>query len=265
MLEPASSIAQAVQGVELVQECVLETLPDKRGTFEELDRCTGGATILASSSSAIPASAFSGALAGRGRCLVAHPANPPYLIPIVEVVPAPWTAPEVVGRATEMYRSVGQEPIVVKRELHGFILNRLQGALLNEAFRLVEEGYADTEAIDKTVAFGLGLRWSFMGPFETIDLNAPGGIADYAQRYGDLYFEMTQHEAPAHRWSDDLIRRVESERRKALPEAGLNERSAWRDKRLMLLAAHKAQAVRSVHDPAPPRTDESGGSERAAR
>ena len=173
-LEPASSLADATRDAELVQECVFETLPVKRALFEELDRVAPVDSILASSSSAIVASAFSRELTGRGRCLVGHPANPPYLMPIVEVAPSEWTSPGVVQRANEIYRQAGQEPIVVERELHGFILNRLQGALLNEAFRLVEEGYADTEAIDKTVAFGLGLRWSFMGPFETIDLNATG-------------------------------------------------------------------------------------------
>jgi len=248
-LKPASSIAEATDSVELVQECVLETLPVKRALFEELDRSTPSNTILASSSSAIPASAFTDTLPGRHRCLVAHPANPPYLIPIVEVVPAQWTLPDVVQRATAVYRSAGQEPIVVQRELHGFILNRLQGALLSEAFRLVEDGYADTEAIDKTVAFGLGLRWAFMGPFETIDLNAPGGIADYAERYGGLYYEMAQQQAQPRPWSDELIRRVESERRHVLPEARLKDRAAWRDRRLMLLAAHKVEAARSVDEP----------------
>jgi L-gulonate 3-dehydrogenase len=247
-LMPAASIAEATQAVELVQECALETLAVKRALFEELDRSTSGDAILASSSSAIPASAFTDGLPGRARCLVAHPANPPYLIPIVEVVPAPWTLPDVVERATAMYRSAGQEPIVVRRELHGFILNRLQGALLNEAFRLVEDGYADTESIDKTVAFGLGLRWAFMGPFETIDLNAPGGIADYADRYGGLYYEMAQQQARPRPWSRELIHRVESERRSVLPETGLKERTAWRDKRLMLLAAHKAAAAESTDE-----------------
>jgi L-gulonate 3-dehydrogenase len=94
------------------------------------------------------------------------------------------------------------------------------------------------------------LRWAFMGPFETIDLNAPGGIADYAARYADLYFEMTQHESPKHKWSAELIGRVESERRGVLPADRLAERTAWRDRRLMLLAAHKARAERSVEEPA---------------
>ncbi len=244
-IEAAVSLAAATEGVELVQECVLETVPAKSAIFEELDRNAPRDAVLASSSSAIPASAFTAALAGRERCLVAHPANPPYLIPIVEIVPAPWTAPAVVERATAFYTSVGQEPIVVRREIHGFILNRLQGALLNEAFRLIEDGYADTEAIDKTIKFGLGLRWSFMGPFETIDLNAPGGVADYAARYAQLYYEMAQQQASPRRWTPELIARIEAERRGVLPESQLKEHATWRDHRLMGLAAHKAEAERS--------------------
>jgi L-gulonate 3-dehydrogenase len=247
-LLPASSIPEATQDVEFVQECVRETVDAKRDIFATLDRTTPRTSIIASSSSAIVASAFTETLSGRDRCLVAHPANPPYLIPLVEIVPAPWTSPEIVERAVAIYTAAGQEPIVVRRELHGFILNRLQGALLSEAFRLVEDGYADTADIDKTIAFGLGLRWSFMGPFETIDLNAPGGIADYAQRYGSLYHEIAKQAEPRP-WSDALVRQVEAERRSVLPAAELARRSAWRDQRLMLLAAHKAHVAKDA-DPA---------------
>src|SRR4029077_2937412 len=90
-----------------------------------------------------------------------------------------------IERGLAVMTEVGQVPIVVKREIDGFILNRLQGALLNEAMRLVAEGYVSPEDVDKTVAHGLGLRWSFMGPFATIELNAPGGIPDYCRRYGE--------------------------------------------------------------------------------
>ena len=83
-----------------------------------------------------------------------------------------------------IYESVGQVPIVVRREIDGFILNRLQAVLLSEAFRLAGDGYVSPEDLDKTLKDGLGLRWSFMGPFETIELNAPAGIPDYCERYG---------------------------------------------------------------------------------
>ena len=94
-------------------------------------------------------------------------------------------------RAREtIYREIGQVPVTVNREINGFVLNRLQGALLAEAFRLVGEGYVSAEDLDHTVKDGLGLRWSFLGPFETIELNAPGGIPDYCARYTGFYKEL---------------------------------------------------------------------------
>ena len=125
--------------------------------------------------------------------------NPPHLVPIVELVGAPWTAPETIARAKEVYESIKQVPIVVRREIEGFILNRLQGALLAEAFRLVGEGYVSPQDLDKTIKDGLGLRWSFMGPFATIELNAPGGIADYCARYTGFYKRLQSKPADVER------------------------------------------------------------------
>jgi 3-hydroxyacyl-CoA dehydrogenase len=134
---------------------------------------------------------------------------------------------------------VGQAAIVVRKEVDGFVLNRLQGALLNEAWALLDEGVASAADIDLTVSHGLGYRWSFMGPFETIDLNAPGGIADYARRLGPLYHAIAQARRDPAPWSEALIARAEAERREKLPAARLAERSTWRDRNLMALVAHK--------------------------
>ena len=176
--------------------------------FAALDRHAPAAAVLASSTSAIPASRFTEALAGRARCLVAHPVNPPHLVPVVELCGAPWTAPATIERALAVFTEIGQVPIVVRRELDGFILNRLQGALLSEAMRLVGEGYVSPEDLDKTVRDGLGLRWSFMGPLATIELNAPGGVADYCARYGGFYRRLAA-EPPAPRvWDGDNAARV---------------------------------------------------------
>ena len=110
-----------------------------------------------------------------------------------------------------------------------------------EACRLVESGLSTVEDVDLTVSQGLGLRWAFMGPFETIDLNAPGGIADYARRLGALYHGIAA-ETETHRpWDESLIAAVEAQRRDILPQAALAERSAWRDRRLMALAVHKRE------------------------
>ena len=172
-----------------------------------------------------------------------HPINPPYLVPAAEIVPAPWTDPAVVERAAALLRAAGHAPIMMKREIDGFVMNRLQGALLEEAFRLVAEGYASAEDVDVGIRDGLALRWSFMGPFETIDLNAPAGVRDYAQRYQGMYrdiFPSTQWRAD---WSGPVMDAIEAERRARLPAGKLAERHAWRDRRLMALAAHKKKAA----------------------
>jgi 3-hydroxyacyl-CoA dehydrogenase len=194
---------------------------------------------VGSSSSGIPASAFTEDCRNRGNFLVAHPVNPPYLVPVVELVPSPWTAPQTVERVDSLMSGAGQVPVRVHGEVEGFILNRLQGALLREAWALFEEGYASAADIDRTVSHGLGLRWSFMGPFETIDLNAPGGVRDYAERLGDLYLSIAKSRTEPKAWDDDLIKRVEEERRDTLPLQDLPSRCSWRDRRLMALAAHK--------------------------
>ena len=237
-IRPSATLADAVRDARYVQENIAENLALKQALFKEVDRIAAPDAILASSTSTIPASQWSEGLAGCARCIVAHPVNPPHLVPLVELSPAPWTAPETVARAKALLEAAGQVPIVVRSEIQGFIMNRLQGALLAEAFRLYADGYASLEDIDKSVRDGLGLRWSFMGPFETIDLNAPGGVADYCARYGVPYYEMAQSQRPR-RWEEALVRRVEAERRGDLPGQDLAARAAWRDRRLMQLIAHK--------------------------
>ena len=235
----ARSLEAALEGAPYAQESVLERTDVKHALFSEIDRVIGPDTLVGSSSSGIPASAFTAHIACRDRCLIAHPVNPPYLIPVVELVPAPWTAPETVRSVRAFMERVGQEPVEMSREIDGFILNRLQGVLLMEAWRLVEEGYATAADIDRTVSSGLGLRWSFMGPFETIDLNAPGGVADYAQRLGLLYSGIAASRHDHRSWDAELIAEVERQRRLELPADRLGERGAWRDRRLMALARHK--------------------------
>jgi L-gulonate 3-dehydrogenase len=237
----ASSYEEALEGASHVQENTPEDLETKRRVFAELDRAAEPDAVLASSTSAILPSLFTETLRGRARCLVAHPINPPYLIPAVEIVPAPWTGADVVERTAALFAAAGHAPIVVKREIDGFIVNRLQGALLEEAFRLVADGFASTEDVDVALRDGLGLRWSFMGPFETIDLNAPGGVRDYAARYQHIYARIFPSGARAD-WSGPAMEGIEAERRARLPANKLDERAVWRDRRLMALAAHKKRA-----------------------
>jgi L-gulonate 3-dehydrogenase len=245
-IQVATTLESALEGTVHVQENTPENVEVKRAVFAKLDAAAPPDAVLASSTSAILPSAFTENLEGRARCLVIHPINPPYLIPAAEIVPAPWTDPAIVERAASFLRAAGHAPIVMKRELDGFVMNRLQGALLEEAFRLVEQGYAGVEDVDVGIREGLALRWSFMGPFETIDLNAPAGIRDYSDRYQGIYsgiFPSTQWRVD---WSGPVMEKVESERRERLAADRLSERQAWRDRRLIALAAHKRWADKNI-------------------
>jgi 3-hydroxyacyl-CoA dehydrogenase len=234
-------LKSALSGVAYVQESVFERVGVKREIFLAIDRVIDPSTLVGSSSSGIPASEYTADCACRARCLVAHPVNPPHVVPAVELVPAPWTAAETVAAVRALMEDVGQAPVELTREIEGFLLNRLQAVLLMEAWRLVEGGYATAEDVDRTISEGLGLRWSFMGPFETIDLNAPGGVADYARRLGPLYQRIAASSSEHRVWDESLIAEVEKQRRRQLPAMQLPERSAWRDRRLMALALHKRQ------------------------
>lgn len=232
------SISGVLENAFYVQESVFETVPAKTEVSLEIDRAMSSHAIVGSSSSGIPASQFTESCRNRSRFLIAHPVNPPHLVPVVEIVPAPWTDPEAVERVAALMRDVGQAPVRLSREIDGFVLNRLQGVLLNEAWALYQDGIASLEDIDATISHGLGLRWSFMGPFETIDLNAPGGIEDYAHRLRGLYAGMVRNPAPVP-WPDDVVRKATNERRAVLAAEDLARRRAWRDAVLARLAVFK--------------------------
>jgi 3-hydroxyacyl-CoA dehydrogenase len=245
-VRPMPTLAAALAGAMHVQESTPEDLALKSAVFADLDAAAEPGAVIASSSSALLPSAFTGSLPGRARCLVAHPINPPYLVRAVEVVPAPWTDPASVARTAALLRGCGMAPIVMARELDGFVMNRLQGALLEEAFRLVADGYASIEDIDVGLREGLALRWSFMGPFETIDLNAPGGVRDYAARYQQIYERLFPSMQRRVDWSGPVMDRIEAARRARLPAEALAARHMWRDRHLIALAAHKRRAVSEI-------------------
>jgi 3-hydroxyacyl-CoA dehydrogenase len=238
-LKVTASLQDAVAGAELVQESGPERLEVKRELFARLDVAAAPATILATSSSFIVTSRFAEGLEGRHRCLVAHPVNPPHVVPIVELSGAPFTAPETIAKARAIYDSVGQVPIVVKKEIDGFILNRMQAVLLSEAMRLVGEGFVSAEDLDKTIRDGLGLRWAFMGPFETIELNAPGGIPDYCARYGDTLYRTSAEPVKPQVWGKENVARAAESWGPGLGPDAILTKQRWRDDRIAALVAHR--------------------------
>ena len=238
-----SSLEEALIDVDYVQESAPERLQIKRELYKLFDTLAPANVVIGSSTSGLPASAFTEGLVHASRCLVVHPINPPHLIPLVEIVPAPWTAPEAVAAAAAIMRKVGQAPILLSREINGFVVNRLQSAMLAEAFRLVEDGICDSADVDRAVADGLGLRWFFMGPFETIDLNAQAGIAEYCKNLGPMYHGLAQEQADPRDWSPALVKTIEDQRRLITPAEGLADRRSWRDRCLAILVAAKRQML----------------------
>ena len=229
------TIEDLCSNVEYIQESAPEILSVKQELFAKLDNLAPDEVVIGSSSSAMPISSITQNLKGQHRCIIAHPANPPHLIPCVEICPGENTSNKTIEKTKEIFIASGASIVNVKKEIDGFILNRLQGALLNEAMRLYSDGYASSDEIDATIRDGLGLRWAFMGPFETIDLNAPGGIKDYISRYGPMYIEMAKNQTKIPDWSEEAGKKLEIERRKILGHDELENRAKKRNQLLKSL------------------------------
>lgn len=231
----ASSMEEALDGAIYVQESVAEQVDVKAAVYADMDSIVGSDAILASSSSALSASSFTENLAGRNRCLIAHPTNPPHLVPLVELSAAPWTDEDAMATATKLMRAVDQVPVRINEEVPGFVLNRLQAAVINEGMSLVGRGVISAADLDRVMKHGLGLRWSFMGPFETMDLNSDGGFAGYIGRFKDTFRALGDDLRVAEPWTERAIKAVEDYRRDEVPLSQIRARQRWRDENLIAL------------------------------
>jgi 3-hydroxyacyl-CoA dehydrogenase len=194
-------LGAAVAAADYVQECVPEQIALKQEVFKALDELAGAGAILASSASALPPDEIFAAVspAGRARCLVVHPTNPPHVVPLVELVGGSATPPELVEEVRSFLAEVGQTPIVVRKPVYGFVLNRIQLALFREAVHLAREGVASVADIDRAVSEGLGLRWALLGPYGVEATNADG-VRDDLEKFGDytaaVWRELSVSNAP---------------------------------------------------------------------
>lgn len=242
LISGCSNLQEAVEGAMHIQECVPENLELKKKIFAQLDRIIDDRVVLSSSSSCLlPSKLFSG-LAHVKQCIVAHPVNPPYYVPLVELVPHPETAPATVDRTYALMKKLGQSPVRMLKEVDGFALNRLQYAIISEAWRLVEEGIISPSDLDLVMSDGLGMRYAFIGPLETMHLNAEG-MLNYCDRYGEGMKRVLKTFGPTPEFSGATAAKVNQAMCMKVPDdpVHLAARRQWRDECLMKLAKLKGQ------------------------
>jgi 3-hydroxyacyl-CoA dehydrogenase len=235
-----AGLERALDGAGYVQECTPESIAGKQRVFAELDARIGPEVVLGSSTSTIPMTTIAQDVAHAERCVVVHPTNPPHVVPLVEIVPGERTAAEVVTFAAELMRRVGQSPIVCRREIPGFVLNRLQFALEREAFHLAREGIASVADVDRAVSEGLGMRWALMGPFLVEESNAASireDLTKFAPAIDDLMAQVCRPFAPLTGSDIDLAERGVAE---LMGERSHDQLLAFRDELILRLRALKS-------------------------
>ncbi|XP_034003096.1 lambda-crystallin homolog [Trematomus bernacchii] len=242
LISSHDDLSQALQGAFFVQECIFEQLDVKQSVFQDIERLVGEDIILSSSTSClVPSNVFS-KVQNRTRCIVSHPVNPPYYVKLVELVPHPETAAAVMDTTHSLMTKVGQAPIRLKREIDGFALNRVQAAIIAESWRLVQDGVVSVKDIDLVMSEGLGMRYAFIGPMETIHLNAPAGLEDYMKRYGEGITRVLNSFGPVPDFSGgEAAKSIASEMCELVPKdpQHLSARIERRDQLLMALAKLK--------------------------
>lgn len=235
----AETLEEALAEAQYVQESLPEVVEIKNRAYHEIDALLPGKVVVGSSTSAIDMTDLAHGVAGARRFIVAHPVNPPHLIPVVEVLPGAATDPKVTARTIKFLKEVGQTPVLLKRFAPGFILNRMQAALIREAVDLVATGVADVDAVDATIRDGLGLRWAFMGPFAVANTNADQGVREYFTRFRTDYHKMWDVLNTATRFDDALVERLGEETDRMM-QASLEKQRAWRDRSITAVRRAKA-------------------------
>lgn len=231
-----------------VQECVTENPVVKAQVFQRLDDIVQPNAVLASSTSALLPEKFLGEVGRKERCLIAHPFNPPHAMPLVEVVKTPWVAPWAVNKTCELLENIGMEPVVLAKAVPGFVANRLQVAVVNEAIALVRDGVISPEALDRCMTGSLGLRWAFLGPFRTMDLNSRRGFRDYASKYGDSYVALGKELVTGRTWSSSTLDAIERYLREDLPLERIEAASAARDATVLEIRERASKFSSKVYE-----------------
>lgn len=241
LLSSHDDLQQALEGAFFVQESVFEELEAKQAVFQAVEAHVGEDVILSSSTSCLlPSNVFS-RVQNRSRCIISHPVNPPYYVRLVELVPHPETVAAVMELAYGLMTEVGQAPVRLRKEIDGFALNRVQYAIIAESWRLVKDGIISVEDIDLVMTEGLGMRYAFIGPIETMHLNAPQGMEDYLERYRVGMRRVLSSFGPTPEFAGEAAAQVTKEISALIPadQEHLSARRERRDRLLMALAKLK--------------------------
>ncbi|XP_066562582.1 lambda-crystallin homolog [Amia ocellicauda] len=229
-----------VEGAFFIQECVFEDLQAKHSVFQAVESLVGERVVLSTSTSCLQPSQVFLPVQNKKRCIVSHPVNPPYYVRLVELVPHPDTEPSVVDSTFALMKEVGQVPVRLRREIDGFALNRVQYAIIAEAWRLVKDGIISVEDIDLVMTEGLGMRYAFIGPMETMHLNAQG-LEDYLKRYREGMKRVLSSFGPVPEFSGEEVKSINQDMCDLIPSdpQHLTARRERRDRCLLGLAQLK--------------------------
>jgi ketoreductase RED1 len=239
-----ADLEAAVDGVDVVQENGPERIELKQELWARVEAAAPASALLLSSTSGLMPSDMAARMRDPGRLLVGHPFNPPHVVPLVEVVPGAQTPPEAAQAAAEFYRSLGKVPVVLRKEIGGFVANRLQSALFRESVHLVLSGVVTPEELDQVVTESVGVRWATAGPFESYHLGGgPGGLRHLLEHLGP---------GMARRWKDlgqpeltpELVDRLASDTEARFADAPYEVRTAARDRVQLAVLTAREQARR---------------------
>lgn len=232
-IKVAETLEQVVGDADYVQESVREDLLVKQNLYAQLEPLITPTCVLGSSTSALKGSEFFNALKSPNRALVVHPVNPPALIPLVELCPTEWTDPDVLQQVESLMLELAMKPIIVRKEIDGFILNRLQYTLVAEAMHLIGEGYCTADDIDRVMTDGLALRWASIGPFQVAHLNAAGGFKGFVDQLGPMMKSMGALARTDYDWDSKLADQVHEQMSAHVPIEAIPARQAWRDAQIL--------------------------------
>ena len=239
-----TSLEDAVRGADVVQETGPEVLELKQDLFARIEAASPAEALLLSSTSGLLPTDMAARMRDPGRLVVGHPFNPPHVVPLVEVVPGARTPDATAQAAAEFYRSLGKVPVVLRKEIGGFVANRLQSALFRESVHLVLQGVVTAEELDQVVTESVGLRWATAGPFESYSLGGgPGGIRHLLEHLGP---------GMVRRWKDlgqpeltrEVVEQISTQTEQRFAGRSYDDRTRERDQVQLAVLAAREQARR---------------------